>query len=220
MKNFISNNRVYFILYLCFLLMAGFMLLSYPKEEIIMYFSGHRTVYFNQFFKYFTYMGDWIPYVILFTVFLFIRIRYSLLVALTGLLVLVTAPVFKEIFDAQRPLPYLESIGLLDKFIPVDGVYINRGNTSLPSGHTYSAFALFSLAAFLVRRHKRWLNAFFFCCALLTAVSRMYLAQHFLIDTYLGSLTGVTLAVFIYFFQLRFLNDGNHWAERRLNLRK
>ena len=65
---------------------------------------------------------------------------------------------------------------------------------SFPSGHTVSAFALFAFFAFLSKNKYGFIWLIF---AVLTAFSRIYLCQHFLIDTFAGSVIGtVTCMVF------------------------
>ncbi|RYD68900.1 MAG: phosphatase PAP2 family protein [Sphingobacteriales bacterium] len=71
-------------------------------------------------------------------------------------------------------------------------------DNSFPSGHTASAFCLFTLLALFVANKKYGL--FFLLMALLVAYSRIYLSQHNFIDTYVGAWIGILSALVIYFY--------------------
>ena len=79
----------------------------------------------------------------------------------------------------------------------VDGVVLHAGFSSFPSGHTMSAFAVFSLLAFFASHSKRQIFLFV-SLAILVAASRVYLIQHFVADVWMGSLLGVMLAYLIF----------------------
>ena len=79
----------------------------------------------------------------------------------------------------------------------VDGVVLHTGFSSFPSGHTLSAFAVFSLLSFFASNSKRQIFLFL-SLAILVAASRVYLIQHFIEDVWMGSLIGVMLAYLIF----------------------
>ena len=72
------------------------------------------------------------------------------------------------------------------------------GYSSFPSGHTFSAFAIYTFFA-LVSKQK-WVSLLCSLLAIGVGFSRVYLNQHFLEDIYLGSILGVGLAVGYYYF--------------------
>jgi membrane-associated phospholipid phosphatase len=76
---------------------------------------------------------------------------------------------------------------------------------SFPSGHATTCFAIFTTFAFISRDNK--LRALLAVLAILFALTRVYLSQHFLEDVLVGSLIGTLTAVFIglYMFNNRFL---------------
>ena len=65
-----------------------------------------------------------------------------------------------------------------------------------------SAFALYGLLIFLLPNKKRYV-LLLFLLALVVAVSRVYLVQHFWEDIYVGGLIGVILAMIFYTIDLR-----------------
>jgi membrane-associated phospholipid phosphatase len=112
--------------------------------------------------------------------------------AVSALIVSLSVFVFKNyVFeDIDRPR---EVLGHGLKL--VEGLYINSHN-SFPSGHTAAAFTYFTYLAFLVK--SPYGKTGLLVLALLTGLSRIYLAQHFLIDVIAGSVLGVCLAIFGY----------------------
>ena len=77
----------------------------------------------------------------------------------------------------------------------VDGLYINILN-SFPSGHATQAFALFTFAA-LITPFKKY-QLLILLVAILVAVSRIYLLQHFFQDVLAGSFIGISVSTFIF----------------------
>jgi membrane-associated phospholipid phosphatase len=125
----------------------------------------------------------------------------------------------KAFFAHDRPILYFEKLGNLDTINLVEGVYEVTGQTSFPSGHTMSGFALFGILAFLVGK-KNIVGTICFITALLVGISRIYLVQHFLKDVYLGAIMGSTIALCIYWFQSRYSINENKLIDRRINYKK
>ena len=88
--------------------------------------------------------------------------------------------------DSLRPLAYFASSGVKWHIIP--GLLISEFN-SMPSGHTGAAFFMFFWVAVLLRR---WFwGALAGVIAVGVAYSRVYLFQHFPVDTLVGAAIGV-----------------------------
>lgn len=86
-----------------------------------------------------------------------------------------------------RPKVYFERLGQEIYTLPWIKVH---GFNSFPSGHSITAFSLFTaLCLFAGTRHKFW-QAVWLVLAMLSAFSRVYLGQHFPIDIYVGGLIG------------------------------
>ena len=68
---------------------------------------------------------------------------------------------------------------------------------TLPALFTF-AFCLFTFLA-LISPYKK-LNVVFFTMAIIVAYSRIYLAQHYFIDTYAGAIIGILTAFVIYYY--------------------
>jgi len=81
--------------------------------------------------------------------------------------------------------------------------------TGFPSGHTSSQVAIWIGIALLIR--KRWLWVFSISFVILTMISRLFLAKHYLGDVLGGFRLGLSIVGIIYFFikLLRFLEDDH-----------
>ena len=210
MLKIIERNSLFFALYIVCFFGVFFQELNKPELEATLYFGAHRTVLGNEFFKFWTLLGEAYPYFILplFIVFFKKDRKIILKIALTGLVVLILSYILKEIFQSPRPSSVLESLGLAANFNFVPDIELHTGLTSFPSGHTASAFALFGLMAFQFSRNKV-LQIVFFLTAFLVGVSRVYLTQHFPQDVLFGSGIGLTIALGIEFFFAPYLILGN-----------
>lgn len=95
--------------------------------------------------------------------------------------------------DALRPLAYFASSGVKWHIVP--GLLISEYN-SMPSGHTGAAFFMFFWVAVLLRR---WFWGLFAgLLAVGVAYSRVYLFQHFPVDTLVGAAIGVGSSALFY----------------------
>ena len=84
-----------------------------------------------------------------------------------------------------RPWGFFEDPSVLHA---IEGVKQNKHNT-FPSGHTATAFALAVLLALIVK-NRNWTYLILILAAI-TGFSRVYLNQHFLVDTYVGAILGM-----------------------------
>lgn len=173
------------------------MVLEIPKGTIELYLNKHHNVFLDYFFKYFTYLGDGIVDVVIILVFFSKRIYYGIVGGTAFLVSTIVSQSLKRFFFAETLRPKLFFEGFKDLYY-IDGIEIHS-HFSFPSGHSSGAFTICCFVA-LISRNKK-VNLICFFAALFTAFSRIYLMQHFFIDTYFGALIGVllTLAVYYYF---------------------
>lgn len=125
----------------------------------------------------------------------------------------------KSFFAHDRPVAFFEKLGNLDSINLIDGVYNIAGQTSFPSGHTMSGFALFGILALLLPK-KNSTGFICFVIALLIGISRVYLVQHFLKDIYLGALMGSLIALLLFWWQSHIPIDEKNWFDRKIQLKK
>ena len=148
--------------------------------------NAFHTPMLDTFFKYFTYVGAWVPCAVAVVLLIFRKWKIASVI-LVGQLVatLITTPL-KHIIRAKRPSAILSDLGI--NFPVVEGVDLHS-TLSFPSGHTSAAFAFcFAVALFCPRWLQKLLCLF---VAVLCGYSRIYLSQHFLEDVLAGSMVGV-----------------------------
>jgi membrane-associated phospholipid phosphatase len=204
-----SSIRFFLIPYILIILVLGYVLTTYSKSDIHIFINQHNSAFADQFFKYITFLGDGIFVILVCLFLLFVKYRYALMTFSTYIITGLFVQVLKRFIFTGTPRPKLYFEGLYDLHL-VEGVKIYTVN-SFPSGHTASAFALFLCLAFIIK--NRFLQFIFLGTACLTAFSRIYLSQHFLVDTYFGSLIGVTV-VFTYLYTQK--HFSKNWMEKSI----
>jgi membrane-associated phospholipid phosphatase len=214
-KRLLKENPVYFSAFLLYLLIGGVLLLQIESGDIIRFVNGRHTDWGDGLFRWGTKMGEEPAYLLLTLAFFFWRPRVAMLLPLTGIVVTIVSYLTKGFFAHPRPATYFLQQGVLDSIRSVEGVVMHTGLSSFPSGHTMSAFALYTLLALLLPWKRGW-ALLMFLLAFMVALSRMYLVQHFLKDVYLGAIIGVALAMIIYLIQLPLANDPGKWYNRKV----
>ncbi|MEZ4952606.1 MAG: phosphatase PAP2 family protein [Saprospiraceae bacterium] len=215
MKSILKNNRIFFISVLLLAVAGGIYMFDYEKPALIYFLSQHRSNFNNLFFTYLTKLGEGYVYIVAVLFFLTYKLRHSLLIALIGFFVMGFSFALKSYFSIDRPLAFLQKNNLLDQVTLVPNVELHSGASSFPSGHTMSAFAIYSFLILVLPSKKRIIFPLLLI-ALGVALSRVYLVQHFFVDVYVGGMIGVMVAVFFYWLQERWKMDENHFLERPL----
>jgi len=203
MRQVIYKNRFFLLPQLIFIVIASFFLLLYTKPEIHIFFNSFYSPFFDTFFRLLTNLGDGFIYI---PVLLFLLTRnYKWALVFVGAVVISNIIVMfsKHLLfsDIYRPSKYFELYETY-KLHMVEGVRLHSMK-SFPSGHTTTAFTVFFMLALIARNNL--LKFGLFILALLTAYSRVYLSQHFLIDIVVGSIigSGSVIASCVYFMGLK-----------------
>ncbi len=179
-------NRVYFFGLLFFLTLSIVFLISNGKSAAFISLNSYHPFLLNVFFINYTFVGDGIFALILTLVILFyfkrkqqgITLLYSFLIS--GIVV----QVIKNLISAPRPKLFFEA-GQYLNFI--DGVSL-ANNSSFPSGHTATAFAIATTMIIYIKDKNLQLPILI--ATILVGYSRIYLAQHFLLDIIIGAIIG------------------------------
>ncbi|HSZ25635.1 MAG TPA: phosphatase PAP2 family protein, partial [Cytophagaceae bacterium] len=159
---------------------------------------------------YITYLGDGFFAVSIILFFLLFINMYEAVVLTTSVLISFCVVQFLKLhvfYEQVRPFKYFSETTPLHR---AEGLEIHLYN-SFPSGHSAQAFTLF-LVITLFLKNKNW-SPVFFSIALLVTISRIYLAQHFLIDTYFGALIAsvLTMCTYLYFNTYTSLPKKERW---------
>ncbi len=207
---FLRQNALYFILLTLLIAVSSSWVLLMPKGALVLWFSEHRSPVGDQLFRWATRGGEVAGFLLAFVILWRQSPKWPLALSLMTLAVSLVSNGTKAFFRQPRPARYFKEMGMWTDIVPVPGIEIHEGLTSLPSGHTMAAFAFFTLVAFCIRDKK--LGAFLaFTSALLIGLSRIYLVQHFEEDVLLGATFGVALSIVFYHF---FLQVPDKWWQR------
>ena len=178
-----------------------------PYGGEIWILNNYRAEPLNTFFILATKFGEEPAWIFAILASLFWRYRYALILTITGLSLMPISYYLKHYIGVERPSTYFQRISFMDQVTTIPGVYMNSGYSSFPSGHTMSAFALFSLLALMTGRRTPMLGLALAWTALLVGVSRIFLVQHFITDVMAGIVFGLLLSDLIWQLDRRFLHS-------------
>lgn len=199
----------FYIPYLLFVLIVTVLLLCNPKPDLHLWITSFNSPGADIFFHYYTYVGDWIPYLIIAGL-LFYRYRMALFVLIAQLTTGLISIIIKQTWNEPRPVLYFKQHFPDVQLHQIIGEHLNKVH-SFPSGHTITAFALFMALAFYTK--KPTVHFLYFVLAALVGYSRIYLSQHFALDVLVGSFIGVSVTILCkYYFEKYPLR----WADRSL----
>ncbi|MFO7370595.1 MAG: phosphatase PAP2 family protein [Bacteroidales bacterium] len=190
----LKDNRLFLLPYFIILLLLIPFFFIYTKGEMHLHVNQYHSASFDWFFRHVTFMGDGLFVIVPAIILLFFSLRHFVFLACaylgSGLITQILKRVFFE--DMARPGRFLAGAQLH----LVDGVDL-LGGRSFPSGHSTSAFALFLCLALISKNKTLKITCFVLAC--LTAFSRVYLSQHFIMDIYAGSIIGTLSAIGFYY---------------------
>jgi membrane-associated phospholipid phosphatase len=188
--NNLSDTKIFRI----FILMVGnaliwMLLISiFVKKgnEVIWINSFHHPI-LDSFFFGITGLGNGLIVIPFLFSWFFIRLRYALCAAISFSTIGLVCASVKDIFNVPRPVSVIDP-SLLHF---VDSVNIHTQH-SFPSGHTATIFCLATLISLTSKNSI--LTIISLLVAFLVGLSRIYLAQHFLIDVAAGAFLGCVVA--------------------------
>ncbi|GAB3555735.1 phosphatase PAP2 family protein [Spirosoma fluminis] len=202
----LRKNRFFFLPYAFALAVVGILQVLYTQEQLMQWVNVRNHPVADLFFTYTTYLGDGAFFVLVCVALVIYNRRIGFIAFCSFALSSLTSLFLKTIVfpGSPRPLKFFEHSTY--EYHMIEGLDIYSYN-SFPSGHTTSAFAIFSLLAFLdTNKSRGWL---FLALGILTGYSRVYLFQHFVEDAYVGSLVGTISSMIIYLTLQRWLTAQN-----------
>lgn len=202
----------------------GLALLGIDKGELHLLLCDHHTPARDIFYRYYTQVAEWFPYVVCVCLLLFGRIGNGVFASAAMIGSALTTQLFKYIVNAPRPLKWFE-IHHPDIQLPLTpGVDVHSW-FSFPSGHTTSFFALAFVVCILLTSHHRIprfpraiVQIVLFVLAVLGGYSRIYLSQHFSADVFAGIVVGILLTIVCYAIFNRY--EDKKWYNYRLFAKK
>ena len=219
------NNQIVFIgLSLMLIAALGFAFLYIPKGELHLLLCDRHSPARDIFYRYYTNLAEWLPYVVCVLILLFCRIGDGVFASAAMLISTLITQVMKHIFVAPRPITWFAQ-HMPEVQLPLtEGVRMNEWY-SCPSGHTVSFFTLALAVSIIITNHPRMpripsilVQLLLFVLAALGAYSRIYLSQHFALDVFAGVIialasVGIAYAVFHRF-------EDQKWYNYRLLTKK
>ena len=218
LKQILVNNKYFIMPFLIAILGGAFFMMSYSLTDGHYLLNQYHNSLFDTFFKYFTYLGDGVVIGLVIIIALFFRFRVSLYSAVVGVIILIVISlVCKQLLfqDWGRPARVFQDMGISLHYI--DGVR-NHMSSTFPSGHSTTAFGIYALLAFFSR--KNIIKFSFSIVAILAAVSRVYLSQHFVRDTVVGAIVGVVIALLVFYYFNKMYKEGSVLDKSLLNFKK
>jgi len=203
------RNRDFFLLFAFLLGVVGVLQIRYTEENLMQWVNSHNSPTADVFFTYATYFGDGVFFVIVCVILLVVNRRIGAMAFASFALSSLTSLFLKVVVfpERLRPLKFFEHS--VYQYRIIKGLEIYSYN-SFPSGHTTTAFAMFSLLAFVDNHRGRgWL---FLLLATLTGYSRVYLFQHFVEDAFVGSIIGTASSVIVWLLLWRWVSASEATA--------
>ena len=170
-------------------------ILMTKKHETLLMINGFNNNLLDQLMYHITRLPElfFIVFIIILSAFFERKTFMAAVVAMS--LCGISIVIFKQIIfsDFERPFAWLSQNKI--NYHQVAGISLHS-NGSFPSGHTMSAFCALALAGFISK--NGFVQFFLFILACASAYSRVYVAQHYLVDVYAGALIGYFYALFFY----------------------
>jgi len=207
-----KDYKAIYPFFILFILLAPFVIL-FDRGDAVLLLNGRHEATLDVFFKKVTFLGEGIV-IAMAGVLTLLGNRRLFLVFLMGLLLhFFFIHINKHLLfaDLYRPLGYFEQLKQGDLIYKVPGIDVHKRDT-FPSGHTTGATFGLSMLAFLWIKQRYAIGLAL--VALLVGLSRVYLAQHFLIDITFGILFG-SLSTFLGGLIIdKWVNTG--WASKKI----
>ena len=196
MFKLINKNRIFLIVYVLILSAGLIPVLLYPKADIHLFINKFHSPFFDALFRYSTHLGSGFVTAAVVVVLLFINIRYSFILASSAITSGILVQFLKHrVFPGlDRPVAFFDNIAEL---YVIQGVDMHT-HFSFPSGYSATAFITFGILALISERV--WIKNIVLLVAVIASFSRVYLSQHFLGDILGGSVLGMLVLMFFYWY--------------------
>ena len=207
-----SIVRFFVVVWLLLALCVLGAVLSTDKLALHAAINAHHAPWADAFFRAFTHVGDGLVPTALALILLFTKdVRSFMMLGLSAALSAIIVQTLKRtVFaDHDRPGMFREALGDMQWVPGVD----QMNHFSFPSGHSTCAFSMCLALAVILGAHRWVLPCVLF--AVLLALSRVYLSQHFTEDVLAGSALGTITAVGVHHWLYRSAFAAKPWLSRR-----
>lgn len=200
------------ILFISLILLCSLPILWVSKGDLVLFLNDHHTPFLDSVFKASSTLGNGLIFIPVLLFMLFRKFKDAAITVGVFVLQAILCVLFKQVVyqNALRPKAFF---GEAVQLTPVEGITHYSLNT-FPSGHTATAFAAALLITLFINDH-RWRIAMLIF-AVMVAVSRIYLAQHFYVDTIAGALVGTFSAGSVWILGAEIAWPA--WTNKRLHI--
>ncbi len=190
---------------LAFAFIGSILLMTLKKGDFVLIVNACSNAQLDYFFRNYTCLGLGVVLAIMSVLLLFVKYYYSLLTVICLAVAGLFTFLFKQVLFLHMPRPtkYFEHF---EGLRIVEGVHFHSW-CSFPSGHTMTAFAGATILTLMSK--NKGLGSIAFILAVLVALSRIYLLQHFFMDVYAGALIGITYTFLLHLWLKRYENTLN-----------
>lgn len=191
-KTIIKENLAFLLPGFLFWSGGGFWLYLSNKRDIHLWFDKQHFPIGDYLFKYITYLGDGFLLITVIVLLFIVKRKFSAKALLYSFLssTLIVQVIKRAIPQNPRPHDFFYGQDLYR----VQGVNLLIDG-SFPSGHSAGAICLFFVLASFT--HRQGLKFILGIAAILVCLSRIYLNQHFLIDTIAGGIIAFCCTVLV-----------------------
>jgi membrane-associated phospholipid phosphatase len=198
-------NPYFFVPFFLWCFVGALLLMSNSSTTLFAFINGHSHPIADVVFETVNHFGEaWLLIIVGFAFFLlkpYRNIWFFVTTILCSTLPSIFTQVIKNPIAAPRPQAVYEG----QDFLRLLSHWDVLRNDSFPSGHTTGAFSFMCILAFVLPVRYRFWGLLLFCLALMVGYARVYLAAHFFIDIYVGSIIGTVfsfaIATLMYYFK-------------------
>jgi len=206
-------NPWFIVPFLLWMMAGAILLIIYDRDILFRTVNLHHTSFLDSAMLFLTNFGDAVgivPILLLLLVFQSCRNWWYILAAIicNGVPALLVQ-VLKWIFDAPRPFQYYKADANWIHFNPAWGDHLY--DHSFPSGHSAGVFSICCFLSMILPKGWGIAGIGLFIFGTLVAYSRMYLAAHFYLDIYVGSILGTVTTIFCFALM-------RHWSKRSFQI--
>lgn len=199
MKSVIARhfNPYFFVPFFLWCIVGAYFLLQYDSTTLFVFINNNNSPLGDKLMVWASSIGEgWMIAAICATFFLFKPFRNPWFLA-TAVLCTILPSIITQIIKFQvaapRPMAVYQNQDWVHHLASWDLLH----HHSFPSGHTTGAFSFLCLLSCVMPRSYWFIGLVFFFVALSVAYARVYLAAHFFVDVYFGSIIGTVLAFVI-----------------------
>ena len=196
MKAWNNSFKIYFLGFILFEILCLTYALNFSRFDQMRWVNSNHSILFDYLFQGFTFLAE--IYLTVFLLIYFFKTKKEFVRPFLfsyALATFITQSMKHWVFeDALRPYAFFKGVNHTWHY--VEGVFLNEYN-SFPSGHTSVGWFLFFWVA--MYKDSKILALFSVFLASGVAYSRVYLFQHFPIDTAFGGLVGFSCASIFYY---------------------